>query len=61
MNESKLPSEELSSQIADALVSSGLLRGERRDAVVSKLASGGMSGADWKEEVDLAAQSANGQ
>jgi hypothetical protein len=61
MNEPKLPSEELSEQIADALISSGLLRKARREAVVSKLASGGMSGADWKEEIDLAAQQANGQ
>jgi hypothetical protein len=45
------PSEELSSQIADALIASGLLRSEMRQAIVEKVAGGGMTGLDWKAEI----------
>jgi hypothetical protein len=54
MNVPKSPSEELSSQIADALIASGLLRHEKREAVVARIATGGMSGPDWKNDIGAA-------
>ena len=58
MSVSKSPSDQLSTQIADALIAAGLLRSEKRDGVVAKIATGNMSGADWKNEIDLAAEKA---
>jgi hypothetical protein len=58
MTEPKLPSDELSSQIVDALIASGLLRDDSRSAVAVKLANGTMSGPDWKDEIALAVSEA---
>lgn len=58
MSEEKSPSETLASQIVDQLIQSGLVRAEKRDSVVTKIASGDMKGLDWKNEIDLAAEKA---
>jgi len=58
MSDEKSPSETLASQIVDQLIQSGLVRAEKRDSVVIKIASGDMKGFDWKNEIDLAAEKA---
>lgn len=58
MSEEKSPSEILAAQIVDQLIQSGLVRTEKRDSVVTKIASGEMKGLDWKNEIDLAAEKA---
>jgi hypothetical protein len=45
----------------DRLIQSGLLRADKRDALIAKVAAGSMSGADWKLEIDLASAKATGQ
>lgn len=58
MSDEKSPSETLAAQIVDQLIQSGLVRTEKRDSVVAKIASGEMKGLDWKNEIDLAADKA---
>ena len=58
MSEEKSPSETLAAQIVEQLIQSGLVRTEKRDSVVTKIASGEMKGLDWKNEIDLAAEKA---
>lgn len=58
MSDEKSPSETLAAQIVDQLIQSGLVRTEKRDSVVTKIASGEMKGLDWKNEIDLAADKA---
>lgn len=58
MSDEKSPSETLAAQIVDQLIQSGLVRAEKQDSVVAKIASGEMKGLDWKNEIDLAAEKA---
>lgn len=58
MSDEKSPSETLAAQIVEQLIQSGLVRIEKRDSVVTKIASGEMKGLDWKNEIDLAAEKA---
>lgn len=58
MTDEKSPSENLAAQIATQLIQSGLVRAEKKDSVVAKIASGEMKGLDWKNEIDLAAEKA---
>ena len=44
MSEEKSPSEILAAQIVDQLIQSGLVRTEKRDSVVTKIASGNVAG-----------------
>lgn len=55
------PSASLAALTVDRLIASGLLRAEKREALVAKVAAGTMSGADWKMEIDLASAKANSQ
>ena len=48
------PSETLSAQLVDRLVAHGLLRANRRVALIAKIAAGEMRGQDWKLEIELA-------
>lgn len=48
------PSEKLSALAVDRLIQSGLLRADRREAIISRVAAGNMQGADWKLEIELA-------
>ena len=54
MSDSNSPSEKLAALTADRLIQSGLLRADKRDALIAKIAAGSMKGEDWKSEIDLA-------
>ncbi len=55
------PSASLASLTVDRLIASGLLRADKRDALVAKIAAGTMSGTDWKLEIDLATAKASSE
>lgn len=55
MPEVSTPSDQLARLAFDGLVEKGLLRIDRRAAVVAKLASGKMTQEDWSLELELAA------
>lgn len=55
------PSASLAALTVDRLIASGLLRADKRGALVAKVAAGTMSGADWKVEIDLASAKADSQ
>lgn len=54
MSEGGTPSATLAALAVERLIASGLLRADKRDALIAKIAAGTMSGADWKLEIDLA-------
>jgi hypothetical protein len=54
MTDTKSPSENLSNVVVDRLIQAGLVRAEKRDALIQKIADGTMSGLDWKLEIELA-------
>lgn len=54
MKDEAVPSAKLAALTVDRLIGSGLLRAEKRDALIAKMAAGTMSGADWKLEIDIA-------
>jgi hypothetical protein len=54
MTDGATPSTTLATLTVDRLIASGLLRSDKRDALIAKIAAGTMSGADWKLEIDLA-------
>lgn len=54
MSDGTSPSANLAALTVDRLIASGLLRADKRDALIAKVAAGTMSGADWKLEIDLA-------
>ncbi|ALH80110.1 hypothetical protein [Sphingopyxis macrogoltabida] len=54
MSDEVSPSAKLAAAAVDRLIASGLMRADKRDALIVKIAAGTMSGADWKLEVDLA-------
>lgn len=58
MTDDKSPSEILAAQIVDQLIQSGLVRADKQESVVAKIASGEMKGLDWKNEIDFAAEKA---
>ncbi len=55
------PSASLAALTVDRLIATGLLRADKREALVAKVAAGTMSGADWKLEIDLATAKADSQ
>lgn len=54
MSETETPSIRLATEIVDSLITAGLVRTEKRDTVIANIASGGMKGGDWKNEIDFA-------
>ncbi|KQY29497.1 hypothetical protein ASD38_09160 [Caulobacter sp. Root487D2Y] len=58
MSGSGVPSEELAALTVDRLIKSGLLRADKRAALIEKVAAGTMKGEDWKSEIDLASMKA---
>jgi hypothetical protein len=54
MSDSVTPSQTLAALTVDRLIQSGLLRADKRDALIAKIAAGSMKGEDWKNEIDLA-------
>jgi hypothetical protein len=61
MSDDAAPSAKLAELAVDRLIASGLLRADKRDALIAKVAAGSMSGADWKLEIDLASAKATSQ
>ena len=61
MTDEIVPSAKLAELTVDRLIQSGLLRTDKRDALIAKVVAGSMSGADWKLEIDLASAKATGQ
>jgi hypothetical protein len=58
MSDEVVPSVKLATLTVDRLIQSGLLRPDKRTALINKIASGEMKGADWKLEIDLASAKA---
>ena len=58
MTDSVAPSEKLAALAVYRLIQSGLLRPDKREALISQIASGSMKGEDWKSEIDLASMKA---
>lgn len=54
MTDAPSPSETLAAEVADRLIKAGLLRADKRDTLIGKIASGDMKGEDWKIEIELA-------
>ena len=54
MTEAGVPSAALAELTVDRLVESGLVRADKRDALIAKIADGTMKGEDWRLEIDLA-------
>lgn len=58
MSDEAVPSAKLAALTVDRLIQSGLLRADKRDALIAKIAAGTMQGGDWKLEIDLASAKA---
>lgn len=58
MKQDESPTLMLSTVVVDKLIASGLMRAERREALITKIAAGTMSGNDWKLEIELASAKA---
>lgn len=58
MSDELVPSAKLAALTVDRLIQSGLLRADKRDALIAKIAAGTMQGSDWKLEIDLASAKA---
>jgi hypothetical protein len=54
MSDSITPAQKLAALTVDRLIGSGLLRPEKRDALIAKIGAGSMKDEDWKNEIDLA-------
>ncbi len=54
MSDEALPSAQLAALTVDRLIQSGLVRADKRDALIARIATGSMKGEDWKSEIDLA-------
>ncbi|MEV5034548.1 hypothetical protein MRBLMC3_003825 [Sphingobium sp. LMC3-1-1.1] len=58
MSDEAVPSAKLAALTVDRLIQSGLLRADKRDVLIAKIAAGTMQGSDWKLEIDLASAKA---
>lgn len=58
MSDEAVPSAKLAALTVDRLIQAGLLRADKRDALIAKIAAGTMQGTDWKLEIDLASAKA---
>ncbi len=61
MTDEKSPSAKLSIEVVDRLIAAGLVRADKRDALIQKIADGSMAGLDWKLEIELASAKAGGE
>lgn len=61
MSDEATPSANLAALAVDRLIASGLLRADKRDALIGKIATGTMQAEDWKLEIDLASAKAEAQ
>ena len=55
MSENQTPSDQLAELAFNGLVEKGMLRIDRRPAIIVKLATGKMTQEDWSLELELAA------
>ncbi|WP_394440176.1 hypothetical protein ACGGKE_03820 [Sphingobium naphthae] len=60
MSDAKTPSDTLACQVIDRLIVAGHLRAEKRDALIAKMASGGLKSDDWRLEIELSAAKGDG-
>lgn len=58
MTDEAAPSAKLAALTVDRLIESGLVRADKRDTLIGKIAAGTMSGGDWKVEIELASAKA---
>lgn len=58
MTDEAAPSAKLAALTVDRLIVSGLVRADKRDTLIGKIAAGTMSGGDWKVEIELASAKA---
>jgi hypothetical protein len=58
VSDSVTPCLKLAALTVDRLIASGLLRSDKRDGLIAKIASGAMKAEDWKSEIDLASMKA---
>lgn len=61
MTDDNSPSAKLSIEVVDRLIAAGLVRSDKRDALIQKISDGSMSGLDWKLEIELASAKAGGE
>lgn len=54
MTEAGAPSAALAELAVDRLIESGLVRANKREALIAKIADGTIKGEDWRLEIDLA-------
>lgn len=55
MSDGQTPSDILAGQVIDRLIAAGHLRADKREALIAKMASGGLKAEDWRLEIELAA------
>lgn len=61
MSKEATPSVKLATLTVDRLIKSGLLRADKRDALIAKISDGTMRSEDWKLEIDLGSTKAAGK
>lgn len=61
MSDGETPSAKLAALTVDRLITSGLVRADKRDILITKIAVGTISGLDWKLEIELATAKGAGQ
>jgi hypothetical protein len=54
MTDEVASSAKLAALTVDRLIASDLVRADKRDTLIGKIAAGSMSGPDWKLEIELA-------
>ncbi|WP_284259551.1 hypothetical protein [Acidocella aquatica] len=54
MTELETPSSQLAKILVDRLIEKKLLRADKREQLVTKIAAGTMKGEDWKLDIELA-------
>lgn len=55
MSDCQNPSDILAAKVIERLIASGHLRADKRDALIAKMASGGLKAEDWRLEIELSA------
>lgn len=61
MTDEKSPSAKLSIEVVNRLIQAGLVRADKRDTLIQKIADGSMDGLDWKLAIELASAKAGGE
>jgi hypothetical protein len=58
MTTNEKPASQLATLVVDRLIKDGLLRPEKRDQLIAKVAAGEMKDEDWNLEIDLSSREA---